>query len=431
MEVPKSTAKNVPAKVAVLGSGISGLASAYFLSDQFSVKIFEKNNYLGGHSNTVDVDYDGKKIAVDTGFIVFNHQTYPNLTPFFHLLDVAYQKSNMSFAVKVDNGALEYAGTNLGTVFAQFKNAFNPKFLRMLRDILRFNKEAENILNREFDANYTLKNLLDDLGVKNYFREYYLLPMSGAIWSCPLETMLAYPAQSFVRFFKNHGLLTVADQPQWFTVSGGSREYVKKIAAKIGAENISLNNAAIAVERVGDKVLVKSEQGEEFFDYVFFATHGDQVLQILKNPTAQEKSVLSSFKYQPNLAVLHRDISVMPNCKKAWASWVYAKNKKDSGNQIAVTYWMNNLQDIDHQYPLFVTLNPNQKIAEDKIFAKFNYEHPIFDSAAVAAQSKIEQIQGLDRIYFCGAYQKYGFHEDGISSAIKAINKLGIVTPWQ
>lgn len=337
----------------------------------------------------------------------------------------------MSFAVKVDNGVLEYAGTNLGTVFAQFKNAFNPKFLRMLRDILRFNKEAENILQRQFDPNYTLKNLLDDLGVKNYFREYYLLPMSGAIWSCPLETMLAYPAQSFVRFFKNHGLLTVADQPQWFTVSGGSREYVKKIAAKIGGENISLNNAAIAVKRVGDKVLVKSEQGEELFDYVFFATHGDQVLQILKNPTTQEKSVLSSFKYQPNLAVLHRDTSVMPNCTKAWASWVYAKNKKDSGDQIAVTYWMNNLQDIDHQYPLFVTLNPNQAIAEDKIFAKFNYEHPIFDSAAVAAQNKIEQIQGLDRIYFCGAYQKYGFHEDGISSAIKAINKIGIVAPWQ
>jgi len=417
--------------VAIIGSGISGLASAYFLSDKLSVKIFEKNNYLGGHSNTVDVDYDVKKIAVDTGFIVFNHQTYPNLTPFFRLLNVAYQKSNMSFAVKVNNGELEYAGTNLGTVFSQLKNAFNPHFLIMLRDILRFNKEAENILQREFDASYTLKNLLDDLGVKNYFREYYLLPMSGAIWSCPLETMLSYPAQSFVRFFKNHGLLTVANQPQWFTVTNGSREYVKKIAAKIGAENISLNNAAIAVERFEDKVLVKSQKGEEFFDYVFFATHGDQVLQILKNPHPQEKGVLQNFKYQSNLAVLHRDTSLMPNSKKAWASWVYAKNKNDSGSDIAVTYWMNNLQEIDHKYPLFVTLNPNQPISEDKIFAKFNYEHPIFDSNAVAAQSKIEEIQGLDRIYFCGAYQKYGFHEDGIASAIKALNKMEIFAPWQ
>ncbi len=431
MEVPKSTAKNPALKIAVLGSGISGLASAYFLSDKFSVKIFEKNHYLGGHSNTVDVDYDGKKIAVDTGFIVFNHQTYPNLTPFFKLLDVAYEKSNMSFAVKIDNGSLEYAGTNIGTVFAQKKNIFSPQFLRMLYDIMRFNKEAENILQREFDASYTLKNLLDDLGVKDHFRQYYLLPMSGAIWSCPLATMLSYPAQSFVRFFKNHGLLTVADQPQWFTVSGGSREYVKKISAKIGAKNISLNNAVIAVERVGDKVLVKSQQNEELFDYVFFATHGDQVLQILKNPNPQEKAVLSNFKYQPNLAVLHRDSSIMPNAKKAWASWVYSKNKSDLDDKISVTYWMNNLQNIDQNCPLFVTLNPNQKIAEDKIFAKFNYEHPVFDSNAVAAQSRIEEIQGLDRIYFCGAYQKYGFHEDGISSALKAINHLGVFAPWQ
>lgn len=417
--------------IAIIGSGISGLSAAYFLSDSFSVKIFEKNNYLGGHSNTVDVDYDGKNIAVDTGFIVFNHQTYPNLTPFFKLLNVAYEKSNMSFAIKVNNGMLEYAGTNVGTVFAQKKNIFNPYFLRMLRDILRFNKEAENILKRDFNPNYTLKNLLDDLGVKEYFRQYYLLPMSGAIWSCPLETMLAYPAQSFVRFFKNHGLLTVDNQPQWFTVSGGSRQYVQKIANKIGEKNISLNNPVINVERQLDKVLIKSKIGEELFDYAIFANHGDQVLSILKNPNPQEKSVLQNFSYQPNLAVLHRDCSIMPNSKKAWASWVYSKNKSNSDDNISVTYWMNNLQNIDHKYPLFVTLNPNQKIAQDKIFAQFNYEHPIFDSDAVAAQNRIESIQGLDRIYFCGAYQKYGFHEDGISSAIKVINKLGISAPWQ
>ncbi len=427
MDIPKSISQ----RIAVIGSGISGLSAAYFLSDKFSVKIFEKNNYLGGHSNTVDVDYFGKKIAVDTGFIVFNHQTYPNLTPFFKLLDVAYEKSNMSFSVKVNNGQLEYAGTNIGTVFAQKKNLLNPKFLLMLRDILRFNNEAEKILQRNFDANYSLKNLLDDLKSGEYFRQYYLLPMSGAIWSCPLETMLAYPAQSFVRFFKNHGLLTVADQPQWFTVSGGSREYVKKIAAKIGQQNISLNDAVESVERLADgKVALKSKNCAEIFDYVFFACHGDQVLQLLKNPSEQEKSILRSFKYQPNLAVLHRDESVMPNSKKAWASWVYAKNN-NNGDGISVTYWMNNLQNIDQKSPLFVTLNPNQKIAEDKIFAKFNYEHPIFDSAAVAAQEKIEQIQGVDRIYFCGAYQKYGFHEDGIASAIKAINKIGIKAPWQ
>jgi len=418
-------------KIAIIGSGISGLACAYFLSEKNSVKIFEKSDYLGGHSNTVTIDYDGKKIAVDTGFIVFNHATYPNLKSFFKLLDVAYEKSNMSFAVKIDNGLLEYAGTNLSSVFAQKKNAFNWRFLIMLRDILRFNKKAIHILSKPFDASYTLQNLLDDLGVKKYFREFYLLPMSGAIWSCPLETMLSYPAQSFVAFFKNHGLLTVANQPQWYTVSGGSKEYVKKIADKIGKNLISLNDEVTSVERLGDKVLVKSKKGKELFDLVFFSTHGNQVLPILKNATAVEKEVFSAFKYQSNLAVLHRDSLVMPNAKKAWASWVYSNNSKNKNQQISVSYWMNNLQNIDAKYPLFVTLNPSQKIAEEKIFAQFNYEHPIFDSKAVVAQSRIDGLQGLDKIYFCGAYQKNGFHEDGISSALLAINKLKILAPWQ
>ena len=418
-------------KIAIIGSGISGLSAAYFLCEKYQIKIFEKNNYLGGHSNTVTVDYADKKIAVDTGFIVFNHQTYPNLKAFFELMEVAYEKSNMSFAVKIDEGRIEYAGTNLKSVFAQFKNAFDPQFLRMLYDIVNFNKKAEAILEKPFAANYSLKNLLDDLGVKKYFREFYLLPMSGAIWSCPLQTMLSYPAQSFVRFFKNHGLLTVANQPQWYTVTGGSQEYVKKIAAKIGADSISLDDEVTSVERLADKVLVKSKNGEEFFDYILFACHGDQVLSLLKNPTIAENKILSAFKYQPNLAILHRDSSLMPKSKKAWASWVYAKNTKSSDQQIAVTYYMNNLQNIDEKYPLFVTLNPSEKIAEDKIFAKFNYQHPVFDSMAVAAQAEISKIQGTDRIYFCGAYQKYGFHEDGISSALAVINQLNVFAPWQ
>lgn len=418
-------------KIAIIGSGISGLACAYFLSDKFDVKIYEKNNYFGGHSNTVDVDYNGKKIAVDTGFIVFNHQTYPNLKAFFELMKVDYEKSNMSFAVKIDDGKLEYSGTNLSTVFAQLKNAFNPQFIKMLLDIIKFNKKAVDILEKEFDATYTLQNLVQDLQLGQYFTNYYLLPMSGAIWSCPLETMLAYPAQSFVRFFKNHGLLTVANQPQWFTVSGGSRQYVKKIIAKVGEEKFVLNHEVISVQRQSDKILVKSLQGEEFFDFVIFANHGDQVLDILKNPLLEEQKIIENFKYQKNLAVLHCDISVMPKSKKAWSSWVYSKNSHSSEKNIAVSYWMNNLQNIDNNYPLFVTLNPNCEIAADKIFAKFNYEHPIFDSKAVASQAHIDEIQGLDRIYFCGAYQKFGFHEDGIASAIAVINKLGITAPWQ
>jgi uncharacterized protein len=419
--------------IAIIGSGISGLSAAYFLSDKYRVKLYEKNDYLGGHSNTVIADFGTKKIPVDTGFIVFNHQTYPNLKKFFELLKVDCQKSNMSFAVKVDGGRFEYAGTNLATVFAQLKNALNPRFWRMLRDILLFNKKAQEVLDKKFQPNYTLKNFLDDLGVGGYFREFYLLPMSGAIWSCPPETMLNYPAQSFVSFFKNHGLLTVANQPQWFSVNGGSVEYVKKISQKI-ADSVSLSNEVIAVERqANDKVLVRSKNGEELFDFVLFALHGDQVLKVLQNPTKQESEVFSCFNYQKNLAVLHCDSSLMPKSKRAWASWVYEKNSntESENSGIAVTYWMNNLQNISQEFPLFVTLNPTSKIAENKVFGKFNYEHPVFDSKAVEAQEKISDLQGHDRIYFCGAYQKNGFHEDGISSALAAINKLGVFAPWQ
>lgn len=415
--------------IAIIGSGISGLTSAHFLSDKFQIKLFEKNDYLGGHSNTVTVDYGGKRIPVDTGFIVFNHQTYPNLKSFFELLKVKCDKSNMSFAVKLDGGRFEYAGTNLFTVFAQLKNALNPLFWLMLSDIMTFNKKAETILEKPFNASYSLGQFLDDLGMRSYFRKFYLLPMSGAIWSCPLETMLAYPAQSFVRFFKNHGLLTVSNQPQWYTVSGGSIEYVKKIANKFEGKT-SLNDEVLSVTRLADGVLVKSKKGEEKFDLVLFAAHGDQVLRMIENPSMKEREILGAFSYQKNLAVLHRDSSIMPHAKRAWASWVYSKNEQKSDG-ISVSYWMNNLQNIDQNYPLFVTLNPNKKIAEDKVFRRFEYEHPIFDEKAVAAQSRISEIQGSDRIYFCGAYQKYGFHEDGISSALAAINQLGVYVPWK
>lgn len=418
--------------IAVIGSGISGLSSAYFLSDQYRVKLFEKNNYLGGHSNTVTVDYDGMNIAVDTGFIVFNHQTYPNLKNFFELMGVECNKSNMSFAVKIDGGKFEYAGTNLRSVFAQLKNALNPLFWLMLKDVIFFNKKAELILDKAFNPSYSLGQFLDELGMRSYFRKFYLLPMSGAIWSCPLETMMNYPAQSFVRFFKNHGLLSVSNQPQWYSVKGGSIEYVKKIANKLG-NSISLDDEVLSVTRSDNGVLVKSKKGEECFDFVLFASHGDQILKILKNPSQKEKEIFSAFSYQRNLAVLHRDSSVMPNAKKAWASWVYSKNEKQDkkSNEISVSYWMNNLQNIDKKFPLFVTLNPSENIAEDKIFRRFLYDHPIFNDQAIESQSRIEEIQGFDRIYFCGAYQKYGFHEDGISSAIAAINHLDVWAPWQ
>jgi len=428
-------AKSGNQRIAIIGSGISGLVCAHFLNQQHDIKLYEKNDYLGGHSNTVEIDYDGKKIAVDTGFIVFNHQTYPNLKAFFELLDVAYEKSSMSFAVKVAKPRIEYAGTNLNAVFAQRRNIFNPRFLGMLKDIVHFNKSAQNILQQKVGVDYSMHQFLNDLGVGQYFRDYYLLPMASAIWSTPLSKIGDYPALSFVRFFKNHGLLTVNDQPQWYTVSGGSKQYVQKICGQF-ADKISLNNPVKKLHKnIDGKLVVVTKNGEEIFDKVVIASHANQALEMLDNPSPNHQKILGSFQYQKNLAVLHRDSAVMPSNTRAWASWVYSHNNQDNqsstSHNLSVSYWMNNLQNIDRAYPLFVTLNPNSQIARQNIFAEFEYQHPIFDAQAVEAQSRIAEIQGQDNIYFCGAYQNFGFHEDGICSGLKVLNQLGIKAPWQ
>ncbi len=430
-------------KVAVIGSGISSLTSAYFLNQKYDIKLYEKNDYLGGHSNTIDINYNGKNIAVDIGFIVFNHQTYPNLKAFFELLDIKIAKSQMSFAVKILEKNLEYAGTNLNSVFAQRKNLFKPAFLKMLRDILHFNKSASNLLNQGVDLNYSMNKFLQDLRVGNYFSQYYLLPMASAIWSTPLEKIGDYPAQSFVRFFKNHGLLTVSDQPQWYTVDGGSKQYVNKICENF-SNKISLNDEVKSIEVLSNlnsrNIKIVSTKGEDFFDKVIIGAHSDQAFKMLVNPTDLHQQVLGNIKYQKNLVVLHKDSKVMPQNKRAWASWVYTKydDSQNSSNifqnlpsNLAVSYWMNNLQNIDQNYPIFVSLNPKQEIAKEDIFHQKIFEHPIFDSQAIKAQSRMQEIQGLNEIYFCGAYQSYGFHEDGISSALRVLNQLYIKAPWQ
>ncbi len=417
-------------KIAVIGSGISGLTCAYFLDDHYDIKLYEKNDYAGGHSNTANINYNSKNIAVDTGFIVFNLQTYPNLVKFFEILKVEIKPSKMSFAVKIDDSKLEYAGTSLNSLFAQKKNIFDFKFWQMIFDILRFNKKAIDLLNKEQSAHYTIKNFLDDLKMREYFQQYYLLPMASAIWSSPLDKIIDYPAQSFINFFKNHGLLSVTNQPQWYTVEGGSKNYVQKICEKISTK-ISLNDQVKKIynDQQG-RVVIESKKSQEVFNKVVIASHSDQALSMLTNPTQNQQQILENIKYQKNLAILHHDQSVMPKAKNAWASWVYSCNNNQKNN-LSVSYWMNNLQGIDDQYPLFVTLNPNQEIAKEKIFATYEYDHPVFDSEAIIAQKQIAQMQGENGIYFCGAYQSFGFHEDGLNSALRVLNQLQITTPFK
>lgn len=422
---------NNSSKIAIIGSGISGLSCAYFLNQQYDIKLYEKNNYIGGHSNTVDIEINNKKIAVDTGFIVFNHKTYPNLKAFFELLKVDYEKSQMSFAVKIIDKNLEYAGTNLNAIFAQRKNICNYKFIKMLMDIIHFNKSATKLINSEFiDKNISLTKFLDSLKIGEYFRNYYLYPMASAIWSTSLDRIGNYPAFSFIRFFYNHGLLTVSDQPQWYTVSSGSRQYVNKICENF-SNKISKNDEVKQIYRENDKWIVVSNKSIEKFDKVILATHANQAIQIIQNPTAQQNKILGSFSYQKNIATLHGDESIMPINKKAWASWVYSSNDNENKPKLSVSYWMNNLQNIDKNIPLFVTLNSNQTLDKNKIYKEFEYQHPVFDDNAIKAQNEIESIQAIDELYYCGAYQSYGFHEDGISSAIRVLNKMKIQVPWQ
>ncbi len=419
-------------KIAIIGSGISGMAAAWLLRKKYQITLFEQNDYIGGHSNTVDINYNGKNIAVDTGFIVYNNQTYPHLTQLFSELQVEITKSNMSFGVSVDNGKIEYSGNNLAGLFAQKKNIADWKFWKMLKDIVIFNKKAAQILdNPEFD-NLTLREFLDHLKMGEYFRKYYILPMSGAIWSCSLKQIENYPVKSFVRFFKNHGLLTIFNQPQWYSVKNGSREYVK-LLTKDFQDQIQIKNKIVKIKKQPQGLVVIDDQNnQQSFDKIVIAAHANQALEMLDlSENDLRHKILSNFKYQKNLAILHKDQNLMPKKRAAWASWVYLSEKNSENNLISLTYWMNLLQNIDHNYPLFVTLNPGREIRSQDIFKSFEYHHPLFDQNAVKAQKNLPEIQGIDDIYFCGAYHNYGFHEDGLKSAIDVANLLNVKAPWQ
>lgn len=417
-------------KIAIIGSGISGLSCAWLLNKHHDITLFEKNNYLGGHSNTASIQYDNKPINVDTGFIVFNFRTYPNLKAFFEMLEVKILKSNMSFGIKdLDNG-FEYSGNNLAGLFAQKKNFFNLKFLKMLRDIVKFNKSAIKLIEGGKNIeNQTLNEFIDGLKLGEYFKNYYLFPMAGAIWSCPLELIKNYPAKTFLQFFYNHGLLTVINQPQWYTVDGGSKEYVKKMSASF-ADKIRLGCHIVKAQKLKDKVVLTDDQGKDYaFDHVIFASHADQTYHMIADKTKEEEKILSNIKSSKNTAILHKDHNQMPKNKTAWASWVYLSKQKE--NKVSLSYWMNNLQNIDHSHPLFVTLNPIEAVNKNDIFGQYEYEHPIFDDKAIWSQENLDKIQGKRNMWFCGAWTKYGFHEDGLNSAINVAAKFGIDVPWK
>ena len=418
-------------RIAVVGSGISGLSVAWLLSQKFQVTLFEAGNYLGGHTNTVDVTVDGVTAPVDTGFLVFNERTYPNLVELFSNLGVRTASSEMSFSVRIDEERVEWAGNSLASVFAQKRNLIKPEFWRMLKDILRFNRESQEIVRSGRSAHVSLGEFLVRGGYGRAFRDWYLLPMSGAIWSCPTRQMLDYPVDTFFRFCHNHGLLQLTGRPVWKTVVGGGREYVRRLVASI--EDIRLASSVESVVRDTDGVRIRLSNGTtEGFSQVVFACHSDQALALLGDIVDIERKLLSRFSYQQNRAVLHMDTSLLPRNREAWAAWNYiAGTGAPDARPVSVSYLINKLQPLPFASPVIVTLNPTHAPREDSVIGEFDYMHPVFDRAAIDAQQELPAIQGKRHTWFCGAWTGYGFHEDGLKSALSVANALGVHAPWQ
>ena len=410
-------------KIAVIGSGISGLSAAYFLSKRHKVDLFEKDDHFGGHSYTVDVEYEkNKKISVDVGFIVFNHQTYPNLINFFKENEIEIEKSNMSFSVSVKDTSIEYCGNGLNGIFANKKNLFNIKFLKMFLDIMSFYKKSSNLKN--LDTKETLGNYLKKQNLSKFFIDYHLIPMVSAIWSMPPQESSTMPLKFFLNFFQNHGLFKLKNRPQWYTVKNRSRTYVNKILSKISGEyykNYKINK----IKRETNSIKIYYGDHSEFFDYekIVLAIHADDALSLIDNPLKGENEILSNFNYKKNIAILHTDENVMPKNKKIWSSW---NSKVDSKNinKNSVTYWLNLLQNLNINKNIFLTLNPFIKIDEKKIIKKIDFTHPYYNQETLVNQKKLKLIQNKKNILFCGSYFGYGFHEDGIKSSIEMVKHI-------
>lgn len=429
-----------PPRVAVIGSGIAGLGVAHALAGVAEITLFEAGRHFGGHAHTVDLELQGLRHGVDTGFLVFNERTYPQLIRLFDELQVESAPSEMSFSVQVaaEDGrdALEWSGASVDALFAQRANLLRPGFWRLLKDLARFNRQCTALAERgaETALAQPIGEFLDEHRYSREFRDWYFLPMVACIWSCPTRQMLRFPMATMIRFCHNHGLLQIANRPRWFTVRGGSREYVRRIVAGIADKRLATPVRSVrrlaAHDGGGGDVIVRSDRGSERFDHVVLACHSDQALALLEDPSASERSVLGAVRYQRNRALLHTDVSVLPRRRKAWAAWNYQRGSDDAqgDGQVCLHYLLNKLQPLPFEQPVLVSLNPLTPPRPELVHGEYDYEHPVFDGAAIAAQRRVPELQGRRQTWFCGAWTRYGFHEDGLASglAVAAALKLAL-----
>lgn len=416
-------------KIAVIGSGISGLACSWLLREKYNVTLYEKKDYFGGHSNTLFVDDKATKLAVDTGFIVFNKKNYPNLSAFFNLLDVKTQKSEMTFSVEFRDKDYAFKGTLKAGINSLLRQTSKPSFLYILKNMCLFNDQSKSFINK-VDTTVTFKEFCNELNIDPIYYEYYLYPMIASIWSSPYEKINDYPAYFLLKFMYNHGLLNLVSRPQWRTVTGGSRQYVDRILLDLN--DVRKNREIKKIIRLDNKVnIIDLDNKKETYDKVIIATHADQILQLLEKPSQKEQKLLSQFQYEKNIVTLHNDEQIMPKDKTYWASWNYGNSGSEEKKIVHLTYWMNKLQRLKTTQNYFVSVNLKQNIDSKKIIKNMQYTHPIYKSNSLKTQQQIRQIQGQNNTYFVGSYMGYGFHEDGLQSAMEVSKKLGITIPWE